>query len=99
MSRLSNSWRLVKESAAVLASDKQLVIFPIVSGIASLLVVLLFAAPMWAAGVFDRLSEGGSRVEGIVALFVFYLVAGIVINYCNAALVGRSEEHTSELQS
>lgn len=88
MSRLSNSWRLVKASAAVLASDKQLVVFPIVSGIAALIVTASFAAPLWLSGAFDRLNERGSRPLEIIVLFAFYLILGCVINYCNAALVG-----------
>lgn len=90
MTRLANSWRLVQASWAVLRSDKELIVFPIVSGIASLLVFALFAVPLWISGYFDRLNDGTSsaRVTGFIVLFLMYVVLYTVINYCNAALVG-----------
>ncbi|MEA2528216.1 MAG: hypothetical protein QOF73_5443 [Thermomicrobiales bacterium] len=90
MSRLSNSWRLVKASWAVLRSDKELIIFPIVSGIATLIVFALFAVPLWISGYFDRLEEdaNGAKVSGFIVLFAMYVVLYTIINYCNAALVG-----------
>jgi hypothetical protein len=90
MTRLANSWRLAQASWAVLRSDKELIIFPIVSGIASLIVFALFAVPLWISGYFDRLNDGngGAKVTGFVVLFAMYVVLYTVINYCNAALVG-----------
>lgn len=86
---MGNSWRLVKASAAVLAADKGLVIFPVVSGIASAIVILVLLGSLWATGLFDQLDGNGSfSVANIVVLFVFYLLLAIVINFCNSALVG-----------
>ena len=36
--KISRSWHLVKASAGVLRSDKELLLFPVISGIATLLV-------------------------------------------------------------
>lgn len=89
MDRIANSWRLLKASWAVLRSDRELVVFPIVAGIASLIAVILFAVPLWAGGFFDGIDDGGSvGVAGYVVLFFLYLVLAIVVNFCNAALVG-----------
>lgn len=89
MGKFSNSLQLVKASWSVLRTDKELIIFPIVSAIAAAIVALLFALPLWVSGFFDRLNEGGaSQIIGFAVLFVFYLVLYTVINYCNAALVG-----------
>jgi len=41
MSRFGRSWRLAKASAAVLQSDRELIVFPIVSAIASLIAIAL----------------------------------------------------------
>lgn len=86
---LSNSWHLVKASAAVLRADKELVIFPIVSAIGVLIVTATFAAPMFLAGAFDALFTGSS--EGVlfyVVVFLFYVAQYTVIIFANAALVG-----------
>ena len=48
--KISNSWALLKASAAVLRADKELIVFPIVSTIAVLIVTATFALPMLFAG-------------------------------------------------
>ena len=90
MNRLATSWELVKASAAVLAADKELLIFPIVSAIGTLLVTLTFAVPTILAGVFDSAfsSRGVIPFGGIVIAFFFYLTQYFVIFFANSALVG-----------
>ena len=63
--RLANSWALVKASAAVLRADKELIVFPIVSGVLSLLVVATFIVPIVLAGIFDAtvFAESGLPVQ------------------------------------
>lgn len=87
---LSNSWELAKASAAVLRSDKELIVFPIISGIGSLIVLATFAVPMFLAGVFDRMIVDGEGVQplGMLVAFLFYLVQYTVIFFANTALVG-----------
>ena len=100
MSRLANSWRLAQASWAVLRSDKELIVFPIVSGIASLIVFALFAVPLWISGYFDRLDDGtgNAKVTGFVVLFAMYVVLYTVINYCNAALVGSGRNDSKDFE-
>lgn len=86
--RISNSWELVKASAAVLRADKELVVFPVVSAIASLLVLATFAAPMLLAGLFDSIFFGEAQILGVVVGFLFYLVQYFVIFFANSALIG-----------
>jgi hypothetical protein len=88
--RLSNSWELVKASAAVLRSDKELVVFPIVSAIGTLIVTATFAIPLFLAGLFDRMYVEGRGFQplGMLVAFLFYLVQYFVIFFANTALVG-----------
>lgn len=86
--KLHNSWQLVKASARVLQADKELIVFPIVSGIGVLLITLSFAAPMFFANIFDSIFNGQMQVLGLVMLFLFYLAQYFVIFFCNTALVG-----------
>ena len=88
--RLSNSWELVKASAAVLRSDKELVVFPIVSAIGVLIVTATFAIPMFLAGLFDQMYAGDRGIQplGMLVAFLFYLVQYFVIFFANTALVG-----------
>ncbi len=86
--RIANSWELVKASAAVLRADKELIVFPIVSGLASLLVTITFAVPMILTNGFDAIAAEGGQVLGIIVGFLFYLVQYFVIFFANSALVG-----------
>lgn len=86
--RISNSWELVKASAAVLAADKELLIFPVVSSIGVLIVTLTFAVPTFMAGLFDSVAAGDREILGFVVVFLFYVAQYTVIFFANSALVG-----------
>jgi len=83
---------LVRQSFQVLKLDKELLVFPLLSGIACLLVLASFALPLWAAGAPDVLAEkaeGGKTSEILlwVLLFVYYAVNYFVIFFFNSALI------------
>lgn len=87
--QLSNSWALVKASAAVLKADKELIVFPIISSIGVLIVSASFFLPLFLAGAFDQtVAGGGFNVLSFVVLFAFYIVQYFVIFFANTALVG-----------
>ena len=88
--KLSTSWELVKASAAVLRADKELLLFPVISAVLSMLVVVTFVVPAMLAGVFaSGIADGeGLPVAGYAAVLLFYVVQYFVIFFCNTALVG-----------
>lgn len=84
----SNSWALVKASANVLKMDKELMVFPLLSGIATLLVMVSFVVPIVAARGVGFFTEGEGTYLGYVVAFLFYLVQYTVVFFFNSALVG-----------
>jgi hypothetical protein len=82
--KFSRSWALVKASASVLRSDKELLLFPVVSAFCTAIVAATFIVP--AVGL--RLFEGEPGVGTAVFGFAFYLVQYFVIFFFNTALVG-----------
>lgn len=82
--KFSRSWELVKASAAVLRSDKELMLFPVISTLATLVVLATFALPTFAWRVF----EDGFGVTAMVWMFLFYFCQYTVIIFFNCALVG-----------
>ncbi len=88
MNRLYNSWQMFKASLAVLAADKELLIFPILSSIALILVSLAFALPLFLGSLTDSIFFSNNGLFGFIALFLFYLVQYTVIFFANTALVG-----------
>jgi hypothetical protein len=87
--RFSNSFALVKASARVLQLDKELMVFPLMSGIAAILVTASFIAPIFWVGGPQIFAEGESAsYAAYVFGFLFYFVQYTVIFFFNAALVG-----------
>lgn len=81
--KFSRSWGLVKASASVLRADKELMLFPILSSLATLLVLATFALPIFALKLF----ADGFNAFGAVIGFVFYFCQYSVIIFFNSALV------------
>jgi hypothetical protein len=88
--KMSRSWELVKASFSVLRSDKELLLYPIVSFIGVILVTISFAIPMAFAGLFDGLTrgDGDMGIASAIVGFLFYLVMYTIIIFSNTALVG-----------
>ena len=82
--KFSRSWDLVKASAAVLRSDKELMLFPVISGLVTLVVLATFLLPMFALRIF----ADGIGLGGVVFGFLFYFVQYSVMIFFNCALVG-----------
>ena len=86
--RFSRSWGLIKASAGVLAKDKELLVFPLLSAICTLIVAAAFLLPAFGLGALDGLREGGMSAMAYALAFLFYLVQYFVIFFFNSALVG-----------
>jgi hypothetical protein len=86
--RLSRSWELIKASGAVLRQDKELLLFPLFSSIATLVVAATFIVPLILTGTFERSIEPGDETAYMVFVFLFYLVQYSIIFFFNCALVG-----------
>src|SRR2546428_3349842 len=97
MGRFSRSWDLVGESFSILWADKQLMLFPVLSGLSCMIVTLLLGAGGLAiflpaireAGITPQnFQHSGKSGEFTAAMFVFYLANYFVIVFFNVALVG-----------
>jgi hypothetical protein len=88
MERIKRSWALVKASLDVLRLDKELLIFPIISGIVMFFVTLTFLVPTLVGNVLDSIVTKGMPVFGYIVLFLFYLVQYMVVYFNSTALVG-----------
>ncbi|HVS35629.1 MAG TPA: DUF6159 family protein [Gemmataceae bacterium] len=95
--RISASFGLARSSWDVLRNNKQFLLFPLLSGVGFILVVLSFVIPLGAIALaggiptnFDQLPDNQKiawEVAGVVCLFAFYFLTAFVIVFCNAALV------------
>lgn len=88
LQRISNSWELFQASARVLSKDKELLLFPVISFIALIVVSAIFFIPMAIGGILDSLFSEDFGFFSLVPLFLFYIVQYFVIFFSNTALVG-----------
>ncbi|MGB3462044.1 MAG: DUF6159 family protein [Rhodanobacter lindaniclasticus] len=95
--KFARSWALMKASAAVLRSDKSLLVFPLLSGLCTLLVAASFLIPVGVmviggehagADFHERMSVGS-----YLLMFAFYLVQYFVIIFFQTALTGVALMH------
>ncbi len=89
--RLSNGWKISMSSFKVLRANKQLIIFPILSTIALILVIGSFFVAMLAASGwnFDNFGNFEDPNHLVTYLFVllFYIVNYFIVVFFNMALV------------
>jgi hypothetical protein len=90
MGKLARSLELAKASWSVVRADKELLLLPVFSVIATLLVVASFLAPAFAAGWFpaDEAAAGEPGAWIYAWLLAFYIVTYFVTIFFNTALVG-----------
>lgn len=85
--RLENGWKLTISSFKILKANKQLIIFPVLSGICLMLAIGSFVVTSFAINGWENVGEIRGRVEYYAWLFLFYLVNYFVVVFFNMALV------------
>ncbi len=68
--KFSRSWSLIKASAAVLRSDRELMLFPVISTVATLLIMATFAFPVLAWRVSANGMDAIGNVLGVRVLLL-----------------------------
>jgi hypothetical protein len=89
--RLSNGWDFAMTSFKVLKENRQLILFPILSGLSMFLVVtsffvVLIAGSGWDIEAIDNLTNQGT-VMNYAMLFGYYVVNYFIIVFFNTALI------------
>ncbi|MGH8278879.1 MAG: DUF6159 family protein [Gammaproteobacteria bacterium] len=89
MGKFARTWQLMGAAWQLLKQDKKLVVFPLVSGLALLGVILLFGLPLYSSGVakgwFRNPQHPAHGMYG--TLFLFYFISYFVMIFCNSALI------------
>lgn len=87
--RFARSFELAKASWSVVKSDKELLLLPVIS-VAALIVILgSLAVPVVAFGGLDPAAASGEASTGaMLAAFLFYVLAYFITLFFNTALVG-----------
>jgi hypothetical protein len=89
MGRFARSWQMFKASWRVLRSRKELAVFPVLAGVAELVVAIVFLTP--AVFTIDFDAQGSGTTAGTyILLAAFYLAIAYVAIFFNAALISQA---------
>jgi hypothetical protein len=83
MNTFGRSFRLVKESYSILKKDKELMLFPIISGVAGILLLIPFLLLMFSASLFG---DAGNMMSYVIT-FIYYLLTYFIILFFNTGLI------------
>ncbi|MHC4079963.1 MAG: DUF6159 family protein, partial [Planctomycetota bacterium] len=94
---IGRSWQFAKISYGIVWDFKKLIVFPLLSTLAAILVIASFAAPLWATGTIQGWVEAADPEAGVTVttadqvamyatLFLFYFCNYFVIVFFNSAL-------------
>lgn len=81
---LSRSFQLVKESFKVLQKDKEIMLFPLISGIITILLFVSFVAPIYFFVGIENLVNNYLYYS---LLFLYYFISYFVVVFFNAGLI------------
>jgi MFS family permease len=88
--RINTTWGLMKSSFEVIRQDKHLLIFPLMSTLAVIVILASFTVPILFAESFDAtyIDEAFSTPLGFFFLFLFYFITYFIVIFFNSAVVG-----------
>jgi hypothetical protein len=91
-STIQRSYTIFRQSLSVLRQDKEILIFPLLSGLFTIIAMagLIFGGTV--TGFFQRIVESGDRslegnLLGYAALFVWYFVSWFIVLFFNVGVV------------
>jgi hypothetical protein len=91
MDRIARSWAMFKASLRVLSTRKELALFPVLSGIATLIVAAGFAVPALLASRTAIEAGNSLRPVSYVLFFLGYLVLAYIAIFFQAALISQAD--------
>ncbi|MCG6534816.1 MAG: hypothetical protein L7F78_09020, partial [Syntrophales bacterium LBB04] len=80
--KIERSLQIMKASWEILRQDKEILMFPMMSGLALILILASFAVPIFALGNVDtieRIARHNGTVGNLVVAFAFYFINYFVI--------------------
>jgi hypothetical protein len=88
---IRRSFHIFRQSLSILSDDKELLVFPVLSGIVTILAFGTMVFGGWTSGFFEHLARVDRSLEGnllgYAALFVWYFVSWFIVLFFNVAIV------------
>ena len=87
MGTLGRTWELYKQSFRVLTADSEILVFPVLSTVGTLMLAAGFFVPLHRAGLLAGLEGGASGAAVYGVLFLWYFLNVFLVVFFNSALV------------
>ncbi len=90
MEKFERSWQIMRASWDILRQDKEILLFPVLSGLSLLLILASFALPILALGgveTVQRIARHNGTLGNAVVLFAFYFINYLIVIFFNTAIV------------
>ena len=88
MGRIGTGWQLTKTSLRVLRKDKELLLLPLLSGLAILGILGVFIGGTFVTVGFEAAFGGGSTWLFAILAVLYYIVSFFIAFFFNAAIIG-----------
>src|SRR5436190_4961658 len=85
--RLSNGWKIAMNSFKILKEKKDLLIFPVLSGVSILVIIGSFSTAVLGSAGWDADNIEFNNMGYYLLLFAFYVANYFVVVFFNMALV------------
>src|SRR5271166_3265534 len=89
--RFERSWELTKQSFAILNENKSLMLFPVMSAAATIVVSASFFVPLFVSGAYKHVGAQRTPADYLF-LFAFYFVCYFVQIFFNCALMASANQ-------
>jgi hypothetical protein len=87
MERFKRSWTLARASWAVIRDNRELLRYPLISGVLVSVLGAILLVILYSMGMLQSGDDGSLSIPGIIGLFLLYMVTYTVVIFCNVALV------------
>ena len=90
MGKIARTWSMMSACWQVLKQDKSLLLFPLISGIACVLLLASFAVPLYVTGNWQPPGRNAASTHQAVyygVLFLFYVCNYFIVVFFNAGIV------------
>lgn len=88
MGKISRGWQLAKMSLRIIRKDKEMLLFPLLSGIVTLLILGSFFGGMFAIYGLEGITDDANSIVFYVFFAAFYFVSFFVTTFFNACVIG-----------
>lgn len=90
MNKISRTWSLMSACWQILKKDKEMLVFPLISGLCCLLLLASFALPLYFTGAWQPPTSDAETSRQVMyygMLFLFYVCNYFVVIFFNCAIV------------